>query len=89
MTAHTRVAATKSAVTCDRRYPARASHSVIQRSCPAGRATPGEAATAHGLRVKLHAEQLTDQGGAALAARFAALSADHLEQLTPAGIAAG
>ena len=47
-----------------------------------------EAARAHGLRVKLHAEQLTDQGGAALAARFSALSADHLEHLTPDGIAA-
>ncbi|WP_296819721.1 amidohydrolase family protein, partial [Brevundimonas sp.] len=40
------------------------------------------------LRVKLHAEQLTDQGGAELAARFGALSADHLEHLTPAGIEA-
>ncbi|HSR71634.1 MAG TPA: imidazolonepropionase [Kiloniellales bacterium] len=32
-----------------------------------------------GLRVKLHADQLSDLGGAALAARFGALSADHLE----------
>ena len=32
-----------------------------------------------GLPVKLHAEQLSDLGGAALAARFGALSADHLE----------
>lgn len=47
-----------------------------------------EAAEAHGLRVKLHAEQLTDQGGAALAARFRGLSADHLEHLTADGIAA-
>ncbi|WP_366855596.1 imidazolonepropionase, partial [Brevundimonas sp.] len=47
-----------------------------------------EAANAHGLRVKLHAEQLTDQGGAELAARFGALSADHLEHLTPSGVAA-
>ncbi|MBV9993082.1 MAG: imidazolonepropionase [Alphaproteobacteria bacterium] len=46
------------------------------------------AARAHGLRVKLHAEQLTDQGGAALAARFLALSADHLEHLSEDGIAA-
>ena len=46
--------------------------------------------TAHalGLPVKLHAEQLSDQGGAALAASFAALSADHLEWLSDAGIAA-
>jgi imidazolonepropionase len=41
-----------------------------------------------GLRVKLHADQLSDGGGAALAARFGALSADHLEYTGPAGIAA-
>ncbi len=46
------------------------------------------AARALGLPVKLHAEQLSDQGGAALAARHGALSADHLEHLSPAGIAA-
>ncbi len=46
------------------------------------------AARALGLPVKLHAEQLSDQGGAALAARYGALSADHLEHLSPAGIAA-
>lgn len=46
------------------------------------------AARALGLRVKLHAEQLSDQGGAELAARHAALSADHLEHLSTAGIAA-
>jgi imidazolonepropionase len=46
------------------------------------------AARALGLRVKLHAEQLTDQGGATLAARHTALSADHLEYLTTEGIAA-
>ena len=40
------------------------------------------AAAAHGLPVKLHAEQLSDQGGAALAARHGALSADHLEYLS-------
>jgi imidazolonepropionase len=38
-----------------------------------------EAARRLGLPVKLHAEQLSDQGGAALAARFSALSCDHLE----------
>jgi len=37
------------------------------------------AAAALGLKVKLHADQLSDLGGAALAARFGALSADHLE----------
>lgn len=41
-----------------------------------------------GLPVKLHAEQLSNQNGAALAARHAALSADHLEHLDDAGIAA-
>ncbi|OJY51899.1 MULTISPECIES: imidazolonepropionase [unclassified Sphingomonas] len=47
-----------------------------------------EAARAHGLRVKLHAEQLSNQHGAALAASHGALSADHLEYLDDAGIAA-
>ena len=46
------------------------------------------AARALGLPVKLHAEQLSDQQGAALVARFGGLSADHLEYLTPEGIAA-
>lgn len=41
-----------------------------------------------GLPVKLHAEQLSDQGGAALAARYGALSCDHLEHLSADGIAA-
>jgi imidazolonepropionase len=41
-----------------------------------------------GLPVKLHAEQLTNQHGAALAAEFGALSADHLEHLDEAGVAA-
>ena len=39
-----------------------------------------------GLPVKLHAEQLSDQGGATLAASFNALSCDHLEYLNAAGI---
>jgi imidazolonepropionase len=43
------------------------------------------AAAAHGVRVKLHADQLSDGGGAALAARFGALSADHLEYTSAAG----
>lgn len=46
------------------------------------------AAKAHNLPVKLHAEQLTDQGGAALAAKFGALSADHLEFVSEDGIRA-
>ena len=47
-----------------------------------------EAARRLGLPVKLHAEQLSNQGGAALAARYGALSADHLEHLDEAGAAA-
>ena len=47
-----------------------------------------EAARALGLPVKLHAEQLSDQGGAALAAEFGALSCDHLEFLSDAGVQA-
>ena len=43
------------------------------------------AAQAHGLPVRLHAEQLSNQNGAALAARYKALSADHLEHLDDAG----
>ncbi len=46
------------------------------------------AAKAHGLPVKLHAEQLSNSHGAALAARYGALSADHLEYLDSAGISA-
>ncbi len=46
------------------------------------------AAAAHGLRVKLHADQLSNLGGTALAARFGALSADHLEYTDHAGVAA-
>ena len=53
--------------------------------------TPGEvervftAARANGLAVRLHAEQLSNQNGAALAAKYKALSADHLEHLDVAG----
>jgi len=47
-----------------------------------------EAARAHGLPVKLHADQLSDTDGARLAADFDALSADHLEYSNEAGIAA-
>jgi len=46
------------------------------------------AAMRAGLPVKLHAEQLSNQHGAALAARYGALSADHLEYLDAEGIAA-
>jgi imidazolonepropionase len=47
-----------------------------------------ERARALGLPVKLHADQLSDLGGAALAARFGALSADHLEYTSEAGVRA-
>jgi len=47
-----------------------------------------DAAARCGLPVKLHAEQLSNLGGAALAARHGALSADHLEHLDEAGVAA-
>lgn len=47
-----------------------------------------EAAAAAGLRRKLHADQLSNGGGAALAARHSALSADHLEHTDEAGVRA-
>jgi imidazolonepropionase len=47
-----------------------------------------QAAAALGLPVKLHAEQLSDQRGAELVARYGGLSADHLEHLGDDGIAA-
>ncbi len=46
------------------------------------------AANALGLPLKLHADQLSNLGGAALAAQFAALSADHLEHTDAEGVAA-
>ena len=46
------------------------------------------AAGRHGLPVKLHADQLSNSHGAALAARFGALSADHLEYADEEGVAA-
>jgi imidazolonepropionase len=55
---------------------------------PAQVARVFEAAARLGLPVKLHAEQLSDQGGTSLAARHGALSCDHLEFLSPAGIQA-
>jgi len=47
-----------------------------------------EAARAHRLPVKLHADQLSDTGGAALAAEFDALSVDHLEYTNDTGVTA-
>ncbi|MDE2184374.1 MAG: imidazolonepropionase [Alphaproteobacteria bacterium] len=45
-----------------------------------------DAAVKHGLKVKLHADQMSDLGGAALAARYGALSADHLEYTSEEGV---
>ena len=47
-----------------------------------------QAGLAHGLRPKLHADQLSAGGGAELAAEVGAASADHLECITPEGAAA-
>ncbi len=47
-----------------------------------------QAAGKRGLPVKLHGEQLSDQGGAALAAQYGALSVDHLEYLSEKGLEA-
>ncbi|HZH07334.1 MAG TPA: imidazolonepropionase, partial [Lautropia sp.] len=47
-----------------------------------------EAARRHGLPVKLHADQLSNLGGAALVARHGGLSADHIEYADEAGVAA-
>lgn len=47
-----------------------------------------ERAVELGLPVKLHADQLSDGGGAEVAARFGALSADHLEYTPPHGVEA-
>ncbi len=55
---------------------------------PAQTARVFAAAQTRGLAVKLHAEQLSNQHGAELAAEFGALSADHLEWLDEAGAAA-
>ncbi len=46
------------------------------------------AAKAAGLKLRLHADQLTNSGGAALAAELGAVTADHLEQTDAVGIAA-
>jgi imidazolonepropionase len=47
-----------------------------------------EAARAHDMKIKIHADQLSDTGGAELAAEFGAISADHLEHVNPKGIRA-
>lgn len=47
-----------------------------------------DTASALGIRVRLHADQLSNLGGAALAARYSALSADHIEHSDEAGVEA-
>jgi imidazolonepropionase len=85
------------ALVCEEIIPAAAREKLadaVDAFCDRIAFSPGEtrrvfaAARAAGLRVKLHADQLSDCGGAALAAEFGALSADHLEYANDAGIAA-
>jgi imidazolonepropionase len=47
-----------------------------------------KSALTHGIPVKLHAEQLSNMGGAKLAARYGAMSCDHLEYLDDSSVAA-
>ena len=82
---------------CDQMLPAVAAAGLadaVDAFCEGIAFTPAEvarvfaAAGRHGLPVKLHADQLSDLGGSALAARFGALSADHLEYASEAGVRA-
>ena len=82
---------------CDEMIPAVAMRGLadaVDAFCEGIAFTPDEvrrvfdAAAKAGLRVKLHAEQLSNSRGAALAAEFGALSADHLEHVDEAGVAA-
>ena len=82
---------------CEELIPAIASKG-LARFCDAfvedGAFTTGEArqifitAAAHGLKIKVHADQLSDGGGAALAAEMGAVSAEHLEYISNDGIQA-
>ena len=78
----------------DKLIPAAAKQGVatsVDAFCDTIAFTPAEverlfkAAAHHGLPVRLHAEQLSNQHGAALAAQYRGLSADHLEHLDDAG----
>lgn len=82
---------------CDEMMPRVASEKLadaVDVFCEKIAFTPAEtervfgAATRAGVPVKLHADQLSDLGGAALAAKHRALSADHLEYTGEAGVAA-
>ena len=83
------------AFVCEELIPTAAKHGLadaVDAFCEGIGFSPGqtrrvfEAARAHGLRVKLHADQLSNLNGAALAAEFGALSADHLEHTDEAGV---
>ena len=85
------------ALVCDGMLPALAAEGLVDAVdafCETIAFTPAEThrlferARQLGLPVKLHAEQLSDQGGAALVASFDGLSADHLEHLGDVGVAA-
>jgi len=82
---------------CEEMIPAAAAHGLadaVDAFCegiafsPAQTQRVFDAAKRAGLPVKLHAEQLSNQHGAALAAEAGALSADHLEYLDEDGVAA-
>jgi imidazolonepropionase len=82
---------------CDRMLPALADQGLVDAVdafCDTIGFTPAQtqrvfnAAWQRWLPVKLHAEQLSDQSGAELIAKAGGLSADHLEWLSPTGIAA-
>jgi len=82
---------------CEQLLPAVADRRLadaVDAYCESIAFTPGQVARvfaraqALGLPVKLHADQLSDGGGAALAAKFNALSADHLEYTSLAGVKA-
>ena len=85
------------ALVCDEMLPALAAESLVDAVdafcegigfSPAETRRLFERARALGLPVKLHAEQLSDQGGAALVAEYGGLSADHLEHLSESGVRA-
>ena len=74
-----------------RRGPCRCRRRVLREASPSRRKRRRECFRARAtldLPVKLHADQLSNLGGAALAARFGALSADHLEYADEDGVAA-
>jgi imidazolonepropionase len=82
---------------CERMLPALADQGLVDAVdvfCETIGFTPAQAqrvfnaAWQRWLPVKLHAEQLSDQSGAELVAKAGGLSADHLEWLSPAGVAA-